>query len=61
MGMKSELVDIICTIVHETEKAYLIDHGGEEHCWVPKSQVEFDSTDNIMTMPRRLALEKGIL
>ena len=58
---KSDLVDIACEITAETEKAFKIDHGGEEECWVPKSQCEWDATVKTMTMPEWLALDKGIL
>lgn len=57
----SDIMDIACKIVGETEKAYRIDHGGDAPCWVPKSQVEWDATDNTMAMPEWLAKEKGIL
>ena len=30
-------VDIECTVKRETDKALLIDHGGESEVWMPKS------------------------
>jgi hypothetical protein len=56
-----KIVEISCLILIETDKAYKIDHGGKEPCWVPKSQVEFYPTDNTMQMPEWLAIEKDIL
>ncbi len=56
-----ELVDIACIIVAETERAWKIDHGGDEECWVPKSQCEWDSETKTMTMPQWLAIDKGII
>lgn len=61
-----ELYDIFCLIVGETDKAYRIEHGGEEPCWIPKDQVEFypdegSSTKGQLTLPMWLAIEKGIV
>jgi hypothetical protein len=61
-----ELVDISAILKHETERAYLINDGGED-VWVPKSQVEkYAATNNgpsvfIFTMPRWLAHDKGLI
>jgi hypothetical protein len=60
-GGRSNLIDIACIIVHETEKAYLIDHGGKEKVWIPKSQCEYDQHDKTMAMPEYIAKEKGII
>lgn len=57
----SELVDIDCEIVHETGAAYLIDFGGKEKVWVPKSIAEWDPDEGLMTMPRKFAQAKGII
>lgn len=59
--MKSDLVDIACIIKIERDKAYLIDHGGKESVWVPKSLCSYDDTDKAMTMPEWLAKEKGLI
>lgn len=37
--MKSDLVDIDVRIVHETEKAWLL-NTGEKEFWIPKSACE---------------------
>jgi RNase P/RNase MRP subunit p29 len=66
--VKSDLVDISCTIVRETEKAVLIDDGTQQ-AWLPKSQVEIqydgpmlDGTPAlVVTMPKRLAKEKELI
>lgn len=57
---RSNLIDIACTILVETERAYRIDAGGEP-VWVPKSQVEWDESDGTMAMPEWLAKEKGFI
>jgi hypothetical protein len=58
-----DLIDITCELRHETAKAYLIDVGDDEPCWVPKSQCEYykDNSGEIVTMPTRLAKEKGFI
>lgn len=64
---KSELVDIEARLVHQTEKAYLLDAGhADKRCeWVPKSVVETDvdkiGETGIFTLPRLLAEEKGLV
>jgi hypothetical protein len=60
--MKSDLVDIACIIRHETPRAWLVDCGGKEPVWIPKSQAEVDTDrGTIITMPEWLATEKGLI
>ncbi len=40
--MKSNIVDFTCIIKHETDKAVLVDHGGKEPCWLPRSKIEIE-------------------
>jgi hypothetical protein len=58
---RSDIIDITCTIVRETEKAYNIDHGDKERVWVPKSLCVYDANDKTMAMPEWLAMEKGLI
>lgn len=57
----------ICEIKRETDKAILIDHGGKEDVWLPKSQIRRREDDlhkeNItaLTLPEWLALKAGLL
>lgn len=63
--MKSDLADITVIVRRETDKAWLVDHGGREPCWLPKSQCEIepnrDGRTSTLTMPQWLAEEKGII
>ena len=63
--MKSDLIEISGIIKHETEKASLLDHGGKEPCWLPKSQVEIEPDTNrktvTVTLRQSLAEDKGIV
>ncbi len=59
-GMKSDLIDIACKIKAETDKAILIDDGTKE-VWLPKSQIELNREDSIVTMPEWLAMEKELI
>jgi hypothetical protein len=63
--MKSDLFDFTAKIKHETAKAYLLDHGGKEPVWVPKSACEVelnaDGKTVTVTMRQSLAEDKGIL
>lgn len=57
------LVDIACTLRHETPAAYLVDTGDPQQVWLPKSQCEYykDRNIEIVTMPTWLAKEKGLV
>jgi len=57
---RSDIVDIDCTILRETDKAYQIDAGGEP-VWVPKSLCEWDASDKTMAMPEWVAKERGLI
>jgi hypothetical protein len=56
----SDLIEIAAVIRAETLKAWLLDAGMGEPCWVPKSQVE-KNDDGTFTMPEWLAFEKGFI
>ena len=60
--MKSDLVEIPCEVVRETEKAVLIDDGTKK-VWLPKSQMEIqqEGKTTIAVMPERLAMEKELI
>jgi len=60
MAKDKELHDITATLVHETEKAYLIDDGGKK-VWVPKSEVEMSEDESTFTMPEWIAKDKGLI
>lgn len=58
-----ELGDYAGTIKHETEKALLIDHGGKEPVWIPKSQIKDEKrkgNEISFSLPTWLAIEKGM-
>jgi hypothetical protein len=57
--MRSNVIDVEARLVHETEKAWLLDVGNDEPVWVPKSVAEFDGKE--VTLPERLAKEKGMV
>lgn len=57
---KKELTDIAGEVRGETDKAYRF-YDGVRTEWVPKSQVEWDADEQIMTMPLWLAEDKGFV
>jgi hypothetical protein len=65
--VKSDLVDIAMVRHAETERAILVSETAdrEDAVWLPKSQVEIrnDGHRNFVTvtMPERLALDKGLI
>lgn len=56
----SDLVDISGYVEFQTEKAFKF-FDGSVTVWLPKSQCEWDQDEKVMTMPERLALEKGLI
>lgn len=57
-------VDIECQVKRETEKALLIDHGGEQEVWMPKSQIKNVAKNGrtvTLTVTEWIANEKGLL
>lgn len=74
--MRSDLVDIACIIIRETDKAYCVNDDGvgkhvdifsgkvetrEKEVWLPKSQCEWDPDSKVMTMPEWLAKDKDLI
>jgi hypothetical protein len=58
--MRSDLVDISGEIRGETVNAYRF-YDGLRIVWLPKSQCEWDESDNTMAMPEWLAKEKELI
>ncbi len=59
---KSDLIDISCKLIAETDRAFLVsDDGGKTKHWVPKSQCEYDEDSNTLTMPEWLAKDKELI
>ena len=40
--------------------AVLFAIGGDEHVWLPRSLIEIDKDDKVVTLPEWLAIEKEI-
>jgi hypothetical protein len=64
--MKSDVIDIDGAIEARTEKAVLFHTGNKsEAAWLPLSQIEVDETGVpgivTVTLPERLATEKGLV
>jgi len=58
-GYRSNLVDIACEVLHQTEGAILIDDGAAK-TWLPKSLTQVND-DGTVTLPEWLAQEKGLI
>lgn len=63
-----KLADIEVTVMHETEKAWLLSPSGskEDAAWVPKSIGEMADLDprtkiGTVTLPEWMAIEKGLV
>jgi hypothetical protein len=61
---KTKLIDLTVTLVHETEKAWLIDDGTKK-TWVPKSWAELEKNPDgktwTLTINEEQALEKELI
>lgn len=58
-SIKSPLIDLDARLVHETDRAWLLDTGDDEPTWVPKSMCEFDG--ETLTLRQSVAEEKGLV
>lgn len=59
--MKSDVIDLEARLIRETPAARLFDFGTDDPVWLPKSAHEWDDTDNTVTLPERLAIQKEIV
>ena len=64
--MKSDLIDIDGAVEARTDKAVLFHTGDKaKAAWLPLSQIEIEETGLAgiftVTLPERLALEKGLI
>lgn len=64
--MKSDITDIDVEVVHRTEKAVLVHTGDKEKAvWLPLSMIEIEPSGiggiETVTLPERLAQEKGLI
>ena len=58
------LVDLPCSIRHETAKAYLFDFGlNDNGTWIPKSMCQYhrEGKNEIVTMEEWLAKKEGLI
>lgn len=62
---RSDLVDISVVLIHQTDKAVLVDHGGGENVWLPRSAIEIERDGDgktwTITLPEALAQSKGLI
>jgi SH3-like domain-containing protein len=56
-----DLVDLRVAILAETDLAWRVEDEDGVIAWVPKSQSEFDSDTNTLTVPEWLAIDKGFV
>lgn len=56
---RSDLVDIDCEIIGETERAIRIDDGSKT-CWLPRSLSEIND-DGTVTIPEWLAMDRELI
>lgn len=70
MSSRTDLVDLMLHVHHETEAALLVsDDGEEEHAvWVPKSQIRYEDDlpiqvgqDGVIALPVWLARDKELI
>lgn len=62
---RSDLIEIPALLVHQTERAILIDAGLAKPVWLPKSRCEFTAPDHrglvTVTLRESLAIAKGLV
>jgi hypothetical protein len=63
---RSKIVEVECRLVKQTDKAYLIDAGGEDPVWIPRSMIEDEGVEPdgslySIFIPEWLAQEEGLI
>ena len=62
---RTEMVEVVVETLKETDKAYLVNDGGEVAQWVPKSQIDVvvqrEGKPTLILVPEWLACEKGFI
>ncbi len=61
-----QTIEIAVRVVRTTPKALLVDHGGKEEVWIPRSQIsdycgDSEDTATSIFVPEWLAIEKGLV
>jgi len=56
---RNEKVEVECVVVHETDAAWLLDVGGDNNVWVPKSIGTLEH--HVLTLPRWQAEARGLV
>lgn len=59
--MSNEKVTIDATLVRETDRALLIDHGSRKNVWVPKTVGDYDEDEKQLTVAYWLARKEGMI
>lgn len=63
--MKSDLIDLELYELHRTDEAILVSIERDKKTWLPLSAVEIEETGKrgmvIVTLPERLAIDKGLV
>ena len=65
--MRSDLTELSLFRIRETERAVLVsdDGSGDSGVWLPKAAIEIEETAKqdviLVTLPERLAIEKGLV
>jgi hypothetical protein len=63
-GAEAGKVEVAGVIIRQTRKAILLDEGGREPVWLPKSKIRIEPNTggtSSVYMPTWLAKEKGII
>ena len=59
--MKSDVIDLEASLIHHTDEAWLLKTEMQEKVWLPKSSCDFDPYTRTVTLPERLAIDKGLV
>lgn len=59
MKKNHDIIEVECTLQHQTDAGLLVDFGGKTAVWVPKSLCEFGN--GTLQIPEWLATEKGMV
>jgi len=59
--IEDEDIEVEAELVHETDKAWLVNIGSSNKIWVPKSVAQYDRDSKCLILPEWQANARGLI
>lgn len=56
-----EIIEVGADLIRSTEKAWLVRSDVGEEIWIPKSLAEYNERRSELSLPRWLAMQRGLI